>query len=204
VAALALALDAAFVALAIGVRVALQLRHSGSTGFHGFQGRPGSTEWWAFVLYLLGFALAPLALLLALLGVLEPIPALDRAGAHVAGVVLACFSIVAVFLSQGAMGESWGFGAKQEARTALVVDGPFAVTRNPIYTLVALMHLALALMVPSVFMLLALVIIVLGIELLVRAVEEPYLLRTHGDVFRDYASRVGRFAPGLGLLDRPR
>ena len=31
-------------------------------------------------------------------------------------------------------------------------------------------------------------------------VEEPYLLRTHGDEYRRYASRVGRFVPGVGRL----
>jgi protein-S-isoprenylcysteine O-methyltransferase Ste14 len=28
--------------------------------------------------------------------------------------------------------------------------------------------------------------------------EEEYLLRTYGQGFRTYASRVGRFLPGLG------
>ena len=32
----------------------------------------------------------------------------------------------------------------------------------------------------------------------VRVVEEPYLSRTHGDAYREYASRVGRFVPGVG------
>ena len=42
------------------------------------------------------------------------------------------------------------------------------------------------------------VVIALGLELQVRAVEEPYLLRTHGDAYRAYAARVGRFLPGVG------
>ena len=42
--------------------------------------------------------------------------------------------------------------------------------------------------------------IALGLELQVRSVEEPYLLRTHGDAYRAYASRVGRFVPGIGRL----
>jgi protein-S-isoprenylcysteine O-methyltransferase Ste14 len=29
-------------------------------------------------------------------------------------------------------------------------------------------------------------------------VEEPYLVRSHGDEYRRYASRVGRFLPGVG------
>jgi protein-S-isoprenylcysteine O-methyltransferase Ste14 len=40
----------------------------------------------------------------------------------------------------------------------------------------------------------------LALEIQVRLVEEPYLLRTHGDAYREYAARVGRFVPGLGRL----
>lgn len=39
-----------------------------------------------------------------------------------------------------------------------------------------------------------------GLALQVRLVEEPYLLRTHGEVYRDWAARTGRFLPGVGRL----
>jgi hypothetical protein len=32
----------------------------------------------------------------------------------------------------------------------------------------------------------------------VRCVEEPYLIRVHGDAYRSYARAVGRFLPGIG------
>jgi len=38
-----------------------------------------------------------------------------------------------------------------------------------------------------------------AIEVSVRTVEEPYLLGVHGDAYRDYSARVGRFVPGIGL-----
>ena len=41
-------------------------------------------------------------------------------------------------------------------------------------------------------------VLVAGVELQVRFVEEPYLARTHGDTYRDYCRRVGRFIPGVG------
>ena len=40
----------------------------------------------------------------------------------------------------------------------------------------------------------------IALEIQVRLVEEPYLLRQHGDAYRNYAARVGRFVPGLGRL----
>jgi protein-S-isoprenylcysteine O-methyltransferase Ste14 len=32
----------------------------------------------------------------------------------------------------------------------------------------------------------------------VRQVEEPYLVRTHGEAYRSWAAGVGRFLPGIG------
>lgn len=58
----------------------------------------------------------------------------------------------------------------------------------------------MALMVPSPAGLAALLLLVLVIELQVRFVEEPYLMRVHSEDYARYASRVGRFVPGLGRL----
>ena len=33
-----------------------------------------------------------------------------------------------------------------------------------------------------------------------RFVEEPYLRRAHGEAYRAYAARVGRFLPRIGRL----
>ena len=41
-----------------------------------------------------------------------------------------------------------------------------------------------------------------GLELHVRFIEEPYLLRVHGEQYAAYAAQVGRFLPGIGRLRR--
>jgi protein-S-isoprenylcysteine O-methyltransferase Ste14 len=196
----ALILCALLALLMIGVRVAVQIRRTGSTGWHRYSGTPGSTEWWGGFLFQFGFALGPLAPLLDLLGVLEPIPALDHAATNLAGLVLCCVGVVGVFLAQLAMGDAWRVGVDPEARTELVVSGPFALVRNPIYALMIPFGIGLALMVPNVLAFVDLAIVMLGLELVVRRVEEPYLLRVHGDAYREYAARVGRFLPGVGRL----
>jgi protein-S-isoprenylcysteine O-methyltransferase Ste14 len=58
----------------------------------------------------------------------------------------------------------------------------------------------LALMVPSWVALAGLAALLLALELQVRVVEEPYLRRVHGERYAGYASRVGRFLPGVGRL----
>jgi protein-S-isoprenylcysteine O-methyltransferase Ste14 len=60
--------------------------------------------------------------------------------------------------------------------------------------------LGLLLLVPNVFALLAVLALVVGVEIQVRLVEEPYLVKQHGDAYLSWARRTGRFVPGLGLL----
>ena len=48
----------------------------------------------------------------------------------------------------------------------------------------------------------ALLCLLVAVELQVRLVEEPYLLRTHRQVYASYAAATGRFVPGLGRLRR--
>lgn len=56
-------------------------------------------------------------------------------------------------------------------------------------------------MVPNVVALAGFVALVTAVELQIRFVEEPYLLKTHGKRYLGYASRVGRFMPGVGKLE---
>jgi protein-S-isoprenylcysteine O-methyltransferase Ste14 len=61
--------------------------------------------------------------------------------------------------------------------------------------------LGLAMMVPSVVSIGAVVALLGALQLQVRVVEEPYLLRVHGNAYRNYAREVGRFLPGLGRIE---
>jgi protein-S-isoprenylcysteine O-methyltransferase Ste14 len=72
--------------------------------------------------------------------------------------------------------------------------------RNPVFAGSAITVLGLALVVPNVVSLLMLIAFLAGLEIQVRLVEEPYLLRVHGDAYRAYARRTGRFVPGVGRL----
>lgn len=58
----------------------------------------------------------------------------------------------------------------------------------------------LALLVPNAASLVGLCALVVGIEIQVRRVEEPHLLRIHGEAYARWASRTGRFVPGVGRL----
>ncbi|MGD9734257.1 MAG: isoprenylcysteine carboxylmethyltransferase family protein [Solirubrobacterales bacterium] len=199
-ATLALILYAVYLVLAFGLRTLIQLRRTGSTGFHGLGGRPGSPEWIAGVGFTVALLVGAAAPVLALLDVFEPISALDVTAAHVVGVVLAIGGIAATFYAQVAMGTSWRIGVDHEERTQLVTTGPFAFVRNPIFAAMLPTALGLTLLVPSWVALAGLAGLMIALELQVRVVEEPYLMSVHRDTYAGYAARVGRFIPGVGLL----
>lgn len=198
-ATLALILYAVYLVLAFGLRTLIQLRRTGSTGFHGLGGRPGSPEWIAGVGFTVALLVGAAAPVLALLDVVEPISALDTTGLHLVGIALAIAGIGATFYAQVAMGASWRIGVDHGERTQLVTTGPFALVRNPIFAAMLPTALGLALLVPSWVALAGLAGLVVALELQVRVVEEPYLMSVH-DTYAGYAARVGRFIPGVGLL----
>jgi protein-S-isoprenylcysteine O-methyltransferase Ste14 len=77
--------------------------------------------------------------------------------------------------------------------TALVVDGPYRVTRNPIYVGFVLVYFGLALVLTSVWILLLLIPVLLILQRGVVVREEAYLERKFGDAYRSYACRVPRW-----------
>jgi len=198
----ALALYALFLALAFGGRTLLQLRTTGSTGFKGIGGRPGSGEWIGGVLIVVAILLGFFAPLLGLAGVLDPVAVLDGPVVHALGFALFFVGLAGTLWAQVAMGASWRIGVDEAERTELVTGGPFALVRNPIFSAMILAFLGLALLVPNVAAMVGFVALVIAIEVQVRLVEEPYLLRTHRYRYADYASRVGRFVPGVGQAHR--
>jgi protein-S-isoprenylcysteine O-methyltransferase Ste14 len=198
---LALLLNVLWFLVLFVFRTWLQWRRTGSGGIAGFSGRPGSLEWSAGLLVALGMLCALAAPLASLWGwpggaLLFAHPTLNRVGA--AGVVLGTLATLAAQLT---MGDSWRVGVDPSERTALVTGGLFGWVRNPIFTFMLLTGAGLALLLPNALALLAFALSALGIELHVRVVEEPHLLRTHGAAYRAYVARVGRFVPGIGRGD---
>ncbi|WP_247659199.1 isoprenylcysteine carboxylmethyltransferase family protein [Micromonospora sp. U56] len=77
------------------------------------------------------------------------------------------------------MGSSWrvGVGVDPTERSALVTSGPFALVRNPIFTAMAATALGLTLMVPNAVALIAWLVLVVALQLQVRAVDETGAIR---------------------------
>lgn len=190
-------------ALAFGVRTWLQIRRTGSSGFHGISGRPGSLRWWAGVLFVLALILGAAALVLAVTGSLPGPDGWESSLVAVGGFVVAAVGLLAVLAAQTGMGASWRIGVKETERTELVTDGVFSLVRNPIFTAMVTVQVGLTLVVPTWLSLAALACLIVAVEMQVRLIEEPYLLRMHGAAYRRYAAATGRFVPMLGRLTDP-
>ncbi len=196
----ALVIYLVWAALAFGWRAIVQRRRTGDTGFRGFSGTPGSVEWWAGLLFVVAIVAGLAAPILDLVDVVDPLDLLDVGGIAVAGIALAVAGVVGTLAAQLAMGDSWRIGVDPDERTALVVDGPFALARNPIFSMMVLTAAGLTLMVPNIVAVGGFVGLIVGLELQVRLVEEPYLSTAHGQSYTSYAAQVGRFLPGIGRL----
>jgi protein-S-isoprenylcysteine O-methyltransferase Ste14 len=204
ISSVAIVLYVVLLGLVFGLRSWIQHRRTGSTGFRGISGRPGSAEWLGGVLFVVALVLGLAAPLLDLAGAVGPIDTLDGTVGHAVGIVLAAGGIVLTLYAQVAMGESWRIGVDEHETTELVTDGPFALVRNPIFAAMLPTSFGLVLLVPSFVALAGFAALIAALELQTRAVEEPYLLRVHGDEYARYAERVGRFVPGVGRLSRAR
>lgn len=193
----AMVLLGAFFAFNFGWRTWRHWRATGSTGFRGVSGRVGSVEWFGGALFGVAVLLVVAAPLVELAGLARPHLAPTN-WSDVAAVGLMVAGMVGTGWSQATMGASWRIGVKEGERTELVERGPFRWVRNPIFSSMLVSVGALVLLLPNVLSVCAFISMFTAVELQVRFVEEPYLLKTHGAQYASYAERAGRFVPGLG------
>lgn len=161
--------------------------HRAAEPFQAYVGR-------AFGLTLLGVAgwtLAYLALGPEPLDVAAPAPAVRTLGWS-----LYAGALLLVVAAQATMGASWRIGI-DDRPTPLVVRGVYRWIRHPIYTGMAGLLLALVLLAPSPWTVLAFPLVVFQTGVQAR-LEEMHLERLHGEAWRAYAERAGRFLPRFG------
>ncbi|MBW0272694.1 isoprenylcysteine carboxyl methyltransferase [Nocardia sp. MH4] len=194
----ALVLYVIFGALGFGWRSLRQYRTTGSTGFRGVSGRPGSLEWLAGVGFVAAILVGLAGVALQLTGIVAPLEFLTATMIQLIGVVLAVAGIGATLVAQNQMGASWRIGVDASETTALVHTGVFALVRNPIFTAMLVFAAGIALIVPNIVALAAFALLLGTIEGQVRVVEEPYPARVHGVGYREYCARTPRFVPGIG------
>lgn len=112
------------------------------------------------------------------------------------GLAIAVAGVLLVAVAQHEMGASFRIGIDDQ-ETALVENGLFAFVRNPIFTGLGILLGGIFLAAPCLWSL-ALWVGASATVALQTRLEERHLLVMHGEAYRRYASRVGRFIPGIG------
>jgi protein-S-isoprenylcysteine O-methyltransferase Ste14 len=124
---------------------------------------------------------------------LWPSPALPNVVGYSLGGLLAligfgsAISALFGFRRAGTNAEPW------QPTTALVADGPYRFTRNPMYLGLALVHLGVAAAFGGLWVAAMLVPALITLRYGVIAREERYLEAKFGDAYRDYMASVRRW-----------
>jgi protein-S-isoprenylcysteine O-methyltransferase Ste14 len=117
------------------------------------------------------------------------------------GILLIGASQLLVVTAQAQMGKAWRMCIDEDQKKSLVTHGLFSVVRNPIYLGTIVLVTGVFLLSPSPWSLWLISNAIIFVSLQAR-LEEDFLLRTHGKQYLEYASRVGRFFPGLGRINQ--
>jgi protein-S-isoprenylcysteine O-methyltransferase Ste14 len=189
---LILAVGTAVLAILFGIRLATRaLAGGGSAAPAGGAGAPdvaGVVAQPPFIF--LGF-LAAAAVLEAVVPV--PIAGAFAAARYVAGAVLGVAGFVMVFAAAGRFRAAGTNIPPSLPTTALVVDGVYARTRNPLYLASMLIYCGLAVAAGSLWAIVLVVPLLWVINVGVITREERYLERKFGDTYRAYKGRVRRW-----------
>ncbi len=119
----------------------------------------------------------------------------DAAWVRIIGAVILVGSTLFAIWARLALGSSWSIGPRASPDRGLRTDGPYAITRHPIYTGLLGMLLGSALLggLGQAIVLVPAGLVVFGLK--IRA-EERLLIATFPDDYEAYRSRVPMFIPG--------
>ena len=114
------------------------------------------------------------------------------------GVIGATSSTLLVAWIHRELGRQYSAELAIQKEHALVTTGPYARTRHPMYTVLNMFSLSMALTTSNLLVLLFAALVVVPFPWIVRA-EEEMLLETFGEDYREYMERTGRFFPRIRL-----
>jgi protein-S-isoprenylcysteine O-methyltransferase Ste14 len=112
------------------------------------------------------------------------------------GLALAALALVGSCLCWKRMGKSWRMGIDPNETTELIVTGPYAYVRHPIYALSSLLMIAAVFIIPSPLMLVLAVIHLTCLQWEAQR-EEQHMLATHGERYAVYRRGTGGFVPRI-------
>ena len=122
-----------------------------------------------------------------------PVPVLPETLARWIGVVFVLVSIPVAITAFRAMIRSQTSFDPRKPTTAIVTEGPFRYSRNPLYVSLTLLYLGVALLINALWIVLLVAPVLVAMQRGVIAREEAYLERKFGDEYLSYKTRVRRW-----------
>ena len=101
--------------------------------------------------------------------------------------------VVALSVALAAWSVAEAGNARIEPPDRLLIHGPYALSRNPMYVAWTLLHLGVGLAADSLWIVALTPIATAYTHVVDVREEERYLEERFGDEYRDYAGRVGRY-----------
>ena len=189
---MALTLIILFLVLAVVLRATMQRFRTGDFGLRAAPLDAPLIEILPGTLFVLSFASA---LILIALGELSHVTPITRFSNILEWLffALGVTGVVITVVSQHQMGDSWRIGVDQTEITKLKTKGLYARSRNPIYFGILLFWIGLSGTFLHPILWLCAMVCWGCIEVIVRNIEEPYLYRRHGELFKVYQSNTNRY-----------
>ena len=112
------------------------------------------------------------------------------------------YTLGAIWVLLGLLLAGWAFMTFRRAgtspiphvpTTALASDGPYKLTRNPMYLALALVSIGISLLANALWPLLSVPVVLVIVDRIVICKEERYLETKFGDNYRQYKTRVRRW-----------
>jgi protein-S-isoprenylcysteine O-methyltransferase Ste14 len=124
---------------------------------------------------------------------MRPVHPLPLLPARLVGVALLVVSGLLARSAEAVMKRAGTNIRPDQPTLAIVSDGPFRYTRNPLYIAITGLYLSVTLLVDALWPLLLLVPVLAVLQWGIVAREEKYLEAKFGEPYRAYKSRVRRW-----------
>jgi protein-S-isoprenylcysteine O-methyltransferase Ste14 len=121
-----------------------------------------------------------------------PIEFLEITFLKTIGIGLLILSLIWTVIAKNNMKNSWRIGIDTETKTELIKNGLFKVSRNPIFLGLITTLIGLFLTTPNAATLILLILGIVLIQIQTR-LEEEFLIKQHGVIYKDYQKETRRF-----------
>lgn len=122
---------------------------------------------------------------------LIPVWYLQNSIIQISGLIFIHLSLIWIIAAQFQMSSSWRIGIDEKHKTKLVTKGIFSISRNPIFLGMILTVAGIFMILPNALSFLLFISSYSIIQIQIR-LEEEFLERQHGEIYRSYKSKTRR------------